>query len=196
MPRKMMSAKILVPVVGVVVLVAVLLVMGFFVKAWIGLPPRVLGFGEGPDQPIAFPHTVHVQEAGISCQFCHRTVAEAPEAGIPSVQQCMFCHKAIGGRTPAAQAEIAKLRRFAETGQPINWVRVHRMPDHVQFVHEPHIRYFTQQKGMETAQVCSLCHGDVGSMTKVRQVHRLNMAGCVDCHRENNAPTDCAVCHY
>ena len=166
-------------------------------KSWWSTPPDILGFAEGPEQPIAFPHTVHVQQAGLDCQFCHRTVSTDEAAGIPAVQQCMFCHDFLridGSKSssPTAQEEIAKLRNhfYGEDGaepQPINWVRVHRLPDSVQFLHEPHIQYgFT----------CSTCHGDVASMEQVKQVRNLKMRDCVDCHRSYNAPTDCATCHY
>ena len=177
---------------GLVLTVMVALVVGYVIWSGWSRPPKVFGLGEAPDQPIAFPHTVHVQDAKLDCQFCHRTVTESEQASIPAVQQCMFCHQVIGDGNP----EVEKLRQFAKDQQPINWKRVHRLPDHVQFTHEAHIRFFTQQRGMETTQVCSICHGDVGSMVKLEQVRDLKMRDCVDCHRDNNAPTDCAICHY
>ena len=89
---------------------------------------------------------------------------------------------------------------------PINWRRVHRLPDHVRFVHEPHIRYLSanpehikgETDGVSTgpSAVCSTCHGNVASMEKVYQVEPLKMRQCVDCHRDNEAPTDCATCHH
>lgn len=190
-------AKIAIPVVGVAFGVMAILVGYFVLSSWWGQPPAILGFNEGPNQPIAFPHTVHVQQAGLDCQFCHRTVSTDEVAGIPAVQQCLFCHDFLridGSLSDSATAEeeIAKLRAAFygdEEGDPapINWIRVHRVPDHVQFVHSPHI-----QAGV----TCSTCHGDVGSMTKVQQVQNLKMGACVDCHRANNAPTDCTTCHY
>mgnify|MGYP001319337932 CR=1 FL=1 len=202
--------KITVPIIGVAVAVVLLLAATMLGRMWWGSPPSVLGFSvlnlaEGPEQPIAFPHTVHVQDAGLDCQFCHRTVTSEETAGIPAVEQCLFCHDlgridgskfdASGNKIPGTQSpEIEKIRNAfygnPETGDgpsPINWVRVHRLPDHVQFVHYPHL-----QAGL----TCSTCHGDVGSMVKVKQVRDLKMSDCVDCHRDNNAPTDCATCHY
>ena len=180
--------KIAIPVIGLGVALVIAFIAYFVISAWWGQPPPVLGFGDGPEQPVAFPHTAHVAEAGIDCQFCHRTVNTDEAASIPPVEQCLFCHnfgKIDGSETsPEAEAEIAE---FIEGLEPINWVRVHRMPDHVQFLHAPHI-----QQGI----TCSTCHGDVGSMEVVRQVRSLKMADCVDCHRDNNAPTDCATCHY
>ena len=168
---------------------AVLAVLVYFVgNAWFGLPVGA----DGPDQPIAFPHTVHagaVEDGGIGleCTFCHRNVETGPAATVPSVQQCMFCHSQVTGTSDTAQAEIAKLRSASENNEPVDWLRVHRLPDHVHFVHDAHIR---------AGFTCSTCHGDVATMTKVKQVRALKMGDCVDCHRQNNGPTDCAVCHY
>lgn len=145
-----------------------------------------------PEQPIDFPHPSHVQVGGIDCLFCHRTVAKEAMASIPPVEQCMFCHKIVAKDQP----RIKMLASFAERGQPIEWVRVHRLPDHTRFVHEAHITYFTRKDGVLPSQVCSTCHGDVGNMQRVQQVRSLRMGDCVDCHRQNNAPTDCYTCHY
>ena len=217
--------KLGIPLVGLAVGAIVLLIVFFILGSWWSSPPSVLGFSvfgldEGPEQPIDFPHVVHVQGVGLDCQFCHRTASTSEAAGIPPVQQCMFCHSVITG---GDNAEIAKLRDafFGTTTaegekvppQPINWVRVHRLPDHVQFVHEVHIGLFTDLEGDRPAQLevrarasqegislmqaaCSTCHGDVGSMVRVEQVRNLKMRDCVDCHRANNAPTDCSTCHY
>jgi hypothetical protein len=147
-----------------------------------------------PDEPIYFDHSVHTQAAGIDCTFCHRTVTTAGTAGMPEVQQCMFCHQVIAaaqvqpreGTTARASEEIAKLRQMWSQQQPINWERVHRMPDHVRFLHEPHI---------SAGFACAECHGDVQAMGQVVQVRALNMGDCVSCHRANSAPTECATCH-
>lgn len=184
--------KIMVPAIGLSVALVAALIGFFVISAWWSQPPAVLGFGDGPTQPIAFPHTVHVNQAGIDCQFCHRTVATDETASVPAVEQCLFCHaagKVTGSMSdnPDAAEEIAKLFDDAGNAQAVNWTRVHRVPDHVQFVHAPHI-----QNGVS----CSQCHGDVASMEVVKQVNNLKMRACVDCHRENNAPTDCATCHY
>ena len=165
----------------------------FLMRAWFTTPIPVLGMDNAPEQPIAFPHTVHVQDAGIQCEFCHRNVAKGDAATVPAVEQCLFCHKTIVG---IDNPEIDKLLQHAATGEAIDWNRVHRLPDHVQFAHEPHIRFFTQERGMAVGAVCSICHGDVAAMTKVKQVRGLKMGECVDCHTKQNAPTDCTTCHY
>ena len=189
--------KVSVGIVGLLFGVVVLVVAFFVLSSWWSQPPTILGFDRGPTQPIAFPHTVHVQQAGLDCQFCHRTVSTDEAAGVPAVEQCLFCHgfgRIDGSRSasPSAQEELGKLRAAGlgtDGADPtaINWVRVHRVPDHVQFIHEPHI---------SAGFTCSTCHGDVGAMEEVEQIRNLKMRDCVDCHRQNDAPTDCTTCHY
>ena len=177
---------------GIAGLVVTIAITAFAASAWFGLPLPVFGFSEGPEQPIAFPHTVHVQELGLDCTFCHRNVTKGEAATIPAVGLCMTCHKTVGDDIP----EVEKLRDFHESGRPVNWVRVHRVPDHVQFVHQPHIKFLSETRQVEPSATCSTCHGDVGGMVKVKQVRSLKMGDCVDCHRDNAAPTDCVTCHY
>ena len=173
---------------GVLVVTAVALT--FVISAWLGRP--VVFATEGPDQPIAFPHPTHVEDLGMDCTFCHRNVTEGAAATIPSAGLCMTCHEVVGD----GLEEIEKLREMHEEGRPIDWVRVHRVPDHVHFVHEAHIRFFSERDGVEETAVCATCHGDVGAMEKVEQVRDLKMGDCVNCHRDNGAPTDCTACHY
>ncbi len=134
------------------------------------------------EQPIPFDHTIHAGKAGIACEFCHRGVETQAAATIPSVQQCMFCHGVIATDRPGVQL----LRAAWETDTPIEWRRVHRLPDHVRFVHEPHI---------SAGVACETCHGQVAEMTEVRQVRSLNMGDCMNCHRESGGSLDCATCH-
>ena len=213
---------------GLVMGVIVVLVLLFILRAWWSTP--ILGFNAGgPDQPIAFPHDVHVQQQGIQCEFCHRNVTIGDAATVPAVEQCLFCHKTITG-TAENTEEIAKLLAYGgldAQGKPdpsgeasaINWERVHRLPDHVQFVHEAHLRFFTttEEGRAETIPIarevnpalgpdpraselveatCTICHGKVREMTKVKQERSLKMGDCVDCHRDYDAPTDCTTCHY
>jgi hypothetical protein len=134
-------------------------------------------------QPVDFNHQIHVQEAGTDCMFCHRSAVAGPSAGMPELEQCMMCHQAVGANQP----EIEKVRQAWATQQPINWVRVHRMPDHVRFTHEAHVK-----AGIS----CAACHGDVAKMSQVTQVRPLHMADCIECHKQMQAPTDCATCHF
>ena len=188
-------------------------IMGFVVVvlliSWFSNPP--FGLGNAPDQPIAFPHTVHVAENNIQCEFCHRNVTKGAAATVPAVETCLFCHKDIDGGTVTAQEEINKVRTAFETDTPINWERVHRLPDHVRFIHEAHIRYFTDEtigvkygingeeltESPDVAQTCTICHGDVASKEVVqpKSGQSLKMGTCVDCHRVNSISTDCTICH-
>ena len=137
-----------------------------------------------PDQPIDFPHTVHAGDLNLDCTFCHRTASEEPHAGLPSLDQCMYCHRAV---QPEDNDQIALLLEAWNNYEGVDWERVHQLPDHVQFVHEAHIN-----AGVE----CSTCHGDVEEMEKIKQVRDLRMDDCVECHLDNNAPIDCTTCHY
>ena len=219
--------KLLVPVLaigGLGVMAVMGLVAAFVITGWLGQPVPVLGFEQTFDQPIDFPHTIHastkqldyvpadklgtMEGLGLDCTFCHRTVTTQANAGIPPVAFCAACHQVIGA---ADNTQLTILRDAADIigddgPEPINWRRVHRLPDHVRFVHEPHIRYLTQNRdeikgstdGVDVgpAEVCSTCHGNVAAMKQVEQVEPLKMGQCVDCHRDNGAPTDCVACHY
>ena len=215
--------KVLIPILGLGSLGVVAVtgaVLAFVITGWLGQPIPVLGFDQSVEQPIPFPHTIHagtgtytnttgeqVQGLGMDCTFCHRTVTSQANAGVPPVQFCAYCHQVIGGEDsePLTQVRTAA-GIIGDKPHPIDWKRVHRMPDHVRFVHEPHIRYLTQHpeavenstSGVKVgaAGVCSTCHGDVASMEEVAQVEPLKMGQCINCHRDNNAPTDCASCHH
>lgn len=171
--RWLLVAILLVPAT-LAVLVLVVTIVTTRVFAFFTVPPP---------QPVNFWHTVHVNTVKLDCTFCHRNATTGRFAGIPPVEQCMFCHKVVA----RGQSEVEKVVKASETHQPIDWIRVYRLPDHVRFVHEAHIR-----AGFD----CATCHGDVGNMVHVRQVRELKMGDCLGCHRANSAPTDCATCHY
>lgn len=137
-----------------------------------------------PQQPIPFDHSVHVQQVGLDCTYCHQTATTAPVAGMPSLQVCMDCHivtpTGAGGPTSGLQYDWVKQ-------QAVDWVRVWRMPDHVRFDHSVH---------MQAGLTCSDCHGDVQKMHTVAQGFPMKMQDCVACHQKMNAPTDCETCHY
>lgn len=140
-------------------------------------------YDQPPDQPIAFSHVPHVRAAGIQCTFCHRGAETGAVAGIPSLEQCMFCHRVIGRNNPEVQKVAAAYRE----NRPVDWMRVERLPDSVHFNHEPHLR---------SGLVCATCHGDVGAMVQVKQVRPLKMGNCLSCHRNAGGPTECSSCHY
>ncbi len=135
-----------------------------------------------PVQPISFSHHLHIDEVGLDCQHCHQYPAKSPQAGIPAVAVCIDCHEAVA----VDRAEIKKLLQYWAERVPIPWNKVHIQPWHVHFTHKRHIKADIE---------CSYCHGDVKVMDTVRQVRSLNMGWCVNCHRENGAPSDCLTCH-
>ena len=134
-------------------------------------------------QPIAFSHEHHVTEIGIDCQFCHAYARRGPVAGIPSVQRCAGCHRVVLSEQP----EILRVLEYWENEEPIPWVRVHDLPDHVRFTHKAHVR---------AGVGCETCHGDVARMEAAVQVESLSMGWCVSCHEDRGATRDCLACHY
>jgi cytochrome c7-like protein len=139
--------------------------------------------GGGPAQPIDFFHRIHAGDRQIACAFCHRTAESAAFAGMPSVEQCMSCHRVVIPDSP----EVWKLRSYWELGQPVPWKRVNALPAHVYFSHEAH----TSAGKMG----CASCHGRVETMDRLGQTAPLTMGWCLDCHRKRNASTECVSCH-
>jgi len=144
-----------------------------------------------PSQPIAFSHKIHAGDNAINCQYCHSGAERSKTAGIPSVNVCMNCHKGISkGKLPGGTEEIAKIYEAAgwdpEIGayikpqRPIQWTKVHNLPDFVFFSHQQHVKVGKQE--------CATCHGDVAKMTTAQQVQPLTMGWCVDCHRKTEVP--------
>lgn len=133
-------------------------------------------------QPIAFPHTVHAGQLGLACNFCHESVTQGPQAGMPAVAKCVSCHQAIATERP----EIQKLLSYQAKGEPIRWRRIHQVPDFIYFSHKRHVN-----SGLD----CSACHGAIAEMKEVRQVRSLQMGWCLSCHRSRGASFDCATCH-
>jgi len=137
-----------------------------------------------PEQPIAWNHQVHV-EAGLECTRCHRGAEAGVHAGMPSVQSCAGCHR----REIPDHPEVQKAMLANESREPILWTKVNVIPDRamVHFNHRAHAR-----AGVE----CSVCHGDVASMTVAEPVRNVaDMGWCIECHRENEASDDCLACH-
>lgn len=140
------------------------------------------GYERPPTQPIAFSHRIHVSKVGLACNFCHIYADKSKRAGVPSLQKCMSCHSVIATERP----EIKKLHRYWNDKEPVPWVRVHSLPEYVYFTHKRHIKANIK---------CTRCHGDVQATNVIRRVSSLKMGWCVQCHRQNGAPTDCTVCH-
>ncbi len=133
--------------------------------------------GYAPEQPIWFSHKVHVQQNKIDCRYCHHTVDDSKHAGIPSAQLCMNCHNVVKEGKITGKEEIAKIYNAIENNTPIEWIKVHNLPDHVFFSHAQH----TNVGQLD----CAECHGPVEEMDKVKQVSDLSMGWCVNCHRDS-----------
>lgn len=141
--------------------------------------------GYSPEQPFAFSHKIHAGINEIPCGYCHVSPGEGPHSSVPSINTCMNCHSQVA----TSSAAIQDLMKHWEEGRPVEWVKVHNLPDHVRFSHTPHI-----QRGLD----CTECHGQVNSMDRLEVTVPFNMGWCVDCHRqpEHNASIDCVTCHY
>ncbi len=159
-----------------------------------------------PEQPIYYSHKVHAGVNQISCLYCHGGAQDSKHASIPSVNVCMNCHMAIkeytgdpiikeDGKSVNGNAEIQKLYAYAgwnpvtkqynpdnnndgvpDGAKPIEWVKIHNLPDHVYFNHSQHIKVGKQQ--------CQTCHGNIQEMPEVYQFAELSMGWCINCHRE------------
>ena len=189
--------------------------------------------GYEPEQPIAFSHRLHAGEMGMDCQYCHFGARRSRHAGVPPASVCMNCHKTVTSgldaflqekeraeaeeREPEVvlSAEIAELFDHlaldpegnpvpGQSPRPVEWVRVHNLPDFVYFDHRPHVA-----RGV----ACESCHGPVQGMERMRQETSLSMGWCLDCHRKSQADagalappagagrvpdhvsTNCVTCH-
>lgn len=191
--------------------------------------------GYEPEQPIAFSHNLHAGELGMDCQYCHFGARRSRHAGVPPASVCMNCHKVVTAGQDAVREEkdraeaeerepevllsdeIAKLFSYLALDplgnplpgvepRPIEWVRVHNLPDFVYFDHRPHVARDVP---------CETCHGPVQGMERMRQETDLSMGWCLDCHRtmaavpgaaldqpgqgerlEDHVSTNCVTCHF
>jgi len=178
----------------------------FFVFGGYMVAKGAIGLGRQkdyqPEQPIYYSHKVHAGINQISCLYCHGNAWESKHAAIPSVNVCMNCHKAINtyekgpklykenGDEVNGTAEINKLYQYAgfdpnnpskwdpAKAKPIEWTKIHNLPDHVYFNHSQHIRAGNVQ--------CQSCHGEITAMDEVKQVADLSMGWCINCHRQTN----------
>ena len=142
--------------------------------------PSFLQVGYAPVQPVPYSHRLHAGELGIDCRYCHANVESSYEAMIPPTQTCMGCHALV--RTESAA--LAPIRESWETGESVEWVRVHKLPDHAYFDHSVHLA---------GGVGCATCHGRIDRMEVVRVEEPLSMGWCLDCHRdpgENLRPLD------
>lgn len=167
-------------------------VLGFLVvcfvvlQGWYALKGIGVYEGYAPEQPIKFSHKLHAGENQISCQYCHSGVEKSKHANIPSANVCMNCHMYIQEGPTYGKEEIGKIyaaldynpetRTYGPNQKPIEWVRVHSLPDHAYFNHSQHVKVGKIE--------CTQCHGQVDTMTVLHQNSPLTMGWCIDCHRK------------
>ena len=133
--------------------------------------PKYTRVGYAPIQPVPFSHELHAGDMGIDCRFCHSTVEKAGHAAVPTSQTCMNCHSQLKNQS----ALLAPVRASYESGDPVEWVRVHQAPDYVYFDHSVHVN-----RGVS----CVECHGRIDQMEVVTHSKSLSMGFCLDCHRD------------
>lgn len=134
--------------------------------------------GYQPAQPIAFSHELHAGTHEIACSYCHTGVERGKSATIPAVNVCMNCHNQIKKDAP----EIKKIHAAWENNKPIEWIRIHNVPDFAYFNHYQHYKI----AGID----CQTCHGPIQEMPEVYQHSTLNMGWCINCHRETKVDLD------
>ncbi len=131
--------------------------------------PYVTAEGVARVQPVQFSHEHHVNDDGIDCRYCHTSVEVSSSAGMPPTETCMNCHSQIWSDSP----QLAPVLESWETGEPIEWVRVHDLADYVYFNHSIHV-----QNGIG----CESCHGRVDQMPLMMKSEPMTMQWCLDCH--------------
>lgn len=137
--------------------------------------------GYKPTQPIAYSHKLHAGKYNIQCSYCHTGVERWKSATIPATNICMNCHNKENG-IKTESPEIQKIYAARESGQPIQWVRIHNMQDFVYFNHYQHYKV----AGIK----CQHCHGAIQKMVVVQQAAPMTMGWCINCHRERKVNLD------
>jgi len=138
---------------------------------WYYFTPEYARVGYTPVQPVPFPHSVHVDQLGLDCRYCHSAVERSWYSNVPAAGTCMNCHNQVLKDDP----RLALVRESAATGKPIPWVQVHKLPDFAYFNHSVHVN-----RGIS----CIHCHGNINKADEVRHDKTLSMAFCLECHRE------------
>ncbi len=158
-----------------------LLAAALFIITWLSYS-LVFRTQMGPEQPIPFSHRVHAGTKNISCVMCHQSVIDTARAGIPPLATCVLCHERIIPEYPW----IKMLREHFDQKKPVAWTRLNSLPDFVFFNHAAHLH-----AGID----CGRCHGAVNEMDRLVQPQNFIMGFCIQCHKENNASSDCYFCH-
>jgi hypothetical protein len=168
--------------------VAIFVLAGFLALAKWGFDAALeVGVYQGykPEQPIEFSHKIHAGQNGIQCEYCHTAALKGKTAGIPSLNVCMNCHAHVN-EGPSGTSEIAKIytaldydydtKKYGDSPTPVEWVRVHNLPDLAYFNHSQHV--------VAGKLECEECHGDMKCMGVAEQHSMLTMGWCISCHQE------------
>lgn len=176
----------------IVAVISLLLVIWVLKQGWDGLMGIGVYEGYAPEQPIKFSHKLHAGDNQISCVYCHSGVEKSKHANIPSANVCMNCHMYIQEGPQYGKEEISKIyaaldynpetRTYGPNQKPIQWIRVHSLPDHAYFNHSQHVAVGKIE--------CASCHGAIDSMEVVKQHSPLTMGWCIDCHRKTEVDKD------
>lgn len=159
--------------------IVILLFLAIGVRScWVGLLSIGIEQNYAPIQPVPFSHKLHAGQYEIDCKYCHTGVTRGKQAGIPSVNICMNCHSAIKTGPRFGKEGIAKVEAAWKNNRPIQWVRVHNLPDLAYFNHSQHVVVGNVE--------CETCHGPIREMEVVKQHSPLTMGWCINCHRETN----------
>jgi len=180
---------------SVVVFASVIIIFSGMKGCWNTLSQVGVAQNYQPEQPIAFSHKLHAGEQGIDCNYCHHSARSSKHSGIPSANVCMNCHTYINeGQSEEGTKEINKI--YAAVGfdpnsktyipgyeqKPIEWIRIHNLPDLAYFDHSQHVNV----AGVE----CQTCHGPIEEMDEVYQYSKLTMGWCINCHRETEVDVE------
>lgn len=152
----------------------VFIVLGVSVALPYYATPKYTRVGYQPTQPVPFSHKIHVGQNGMDCRFCHSFGERSSHSNVPTNQVCFNCHGAGKGQIKLASPKLEPVRKAAETGEPIKWVKIHKAPDYVYFNHSAHLN-----RGVS----CVSCHGKVNEMEVVYHDQPQSMGWCLDCHR-------------
>lgn len=145
--------------------------------------PKFWEVGYEPVQPVNYSHQIHVGQLGMDCRYCHSNVEESPHSNVPDTATCMNCHTGEGEiaylnntlwTAHKDNANLQRVRAAYASGDPIQWRRVHKLPDYVQFNHATHVK---------SGVSCYSCHGRIDQEAVVRQNEPLSMGWCLECHR-------------
>lgn len=187
---------------GIVAAIIIVLFFGGLLDLMDGAFQIGVHQGYKPEQPIKFSHKIHAGDDKIDCNYCHSSARHSKTSGIPSLNVCMNCHKAIdgssgktfmyNGKQYSMTEEIQKIydyldydkdsQTYGDNPTPVKWVKIHNLPDHVFFSHQQHVTV--------GGQACQTCHGPVEEMDVVEQHAPLTMKWCVECHKETAVATE------